>query len=132
MKLEFRTTRLDWARLNQLAEAEGVSINKLTLLGLSKLFEERGLPGMTIAYKLPTNLNANTKMNTSIFTSPLRISTVQNQQFDREIEDTDPFVCGSADFQRLEDMAPCDRSRGFLHGIKMMRVQLVAFSGRAA
>jgi len=31
-----------------LAIADGVSINTLTLRGLSKLFEERGLPGFVI------------------------------------------------------------------------------------
>jgi hypothetical protein len=46
--MSFRISRQDWERLHQLAMTEGVSINTLTLRGLSKLFEERGLPGMTI------------------------------------------------------------------------------------
>jgi len=46
--MSFRLSRQDWERLHQLAITEGVSINTLTLRGLSKLFEERGLPGMTI------------------------------------------------------------------------------------
>ena len=46
--MSFRITRQDWERIHQLAITEGVSINTLTLRGLSKLFEERGLPGMTI------------------------------------------------------------------------------------
>jgi hypothetical protein len=46
--MSFRISRQDWERLHQLAMVEGVSINTLTLRGLSKLFEERGLPGMTI------------------------------------------------------------------------------------
>lgn len=46
--MSFRITRQDWERVHQLAITEGVSINTLTLRGLSKLFEERGLPGMTI------------------------------------------------------------------------------------
>ena len=46
--MSFRISRPDWERLHQLAITEGVSINTLTLRGLSKLFEERGLPGVTI------------------------------------------------------------------------------------
>ena len=46
--MSFRITRQDWERVHQLAITEGVSINTLTLRGLSKLFEERGLPGITI------------------------------------------------------------------------------------
>jgi hypothetical protein len=46
--MSFRITRQDWERVHQLAITEGVSINTLTLRGLSRLFEERGLPGMTI------------------------------------------------------------------------------------
>jgi hypothetical protein len=133
MKSEFRTTRLDGERLHQLAAAEGVSINTLALRGLSKLFEVRGLPGMAIAYKLPTNQKkADTKMNTSIFTSPLNISTAKDEAFDRAIADTDPFTCELAEFDVLETMAPCDRSRGFLHGVKAARVQIeLAINGRA-
>lgn len=46
--MSYRITRQDWERVHQLAITEGVSINTLTLRGLSKLFEARGLPGMTI------------------------------------------------------------------------------------
>jgi hypothetical protein len=46
--MSFRLSRQDWERLHQLAITEGVSINTLTLRGLSKLFDERGLPGLTI------------------------------------------------------------------------------------
>lgn len=46
--MSFRLSRQDWERLHQLAITEGVSINTLTLRGLSKLFEERGLPGLTM------------------------------------------------------------------------------------
>lgn len=46
--MSFRISRPDWERLHQLAITEGVSINTLTLRGLSKLFEERGLPGVVI------------------------------------------------------------------------------------
>ncbi len=45
--MSFRLPRQDWERLHLLAMSEGVSINTLTLRGLSKLFEERGLPGFT-------------------------------------------------------------------------------------
>ena len=48
VSMSFRLSRQDWERLHQLAIADGVSINTLTLRGLSKLFEERGLPGMHI------------------------------------------------------------------------------------
>lgn len=46
--MSFRISRPDWERLHQLAITEGVSINTLTLRGLSKLFEERGLTGVTV------------------------------------------------------------------------------------
>lgn len=46
--MSFRLKRADWERLHQLAMTEGVSINTLTLKGLSRLFEERGLPGFEI------------------------------------------------------------------------------------
>lgn len=45
--MSFRISRVDWERLHQLAMTDGVSINTLTLRGLSKLFEERGLPGIS-------------------------------------------------------------------------------------
>ena len=46
--MSFRISRQDWERLHLLAITDGVSINTLTLRGLSKLFEERGLPGLVI------------------------------------------------------------------------------------
>jgi hypothetical protein len=46
--MSFRISRQDWERLHLLAMTDGVSINTLTLRGLSKLFEERGLPGITV------------------------------------------------------------------------------------
>jgi hypothetical protein len=42
--LTVRVGRTDWARLHQLAVAEGVSLQALALLGLSKVFAEHGLP----------------------------------------------------------------------------------------
>jgi hypothetical protein len=46
--MSFRISRMDWERLHQLAITEGVSINTLTLRGLSKLFEERGMQGVAL------------------------------------------------------------------------------------
>jgi hypothetical protein len=45
--LTVRVTRADWARLHQLAVAEGVSLQTLALQGLSKVFAEHGLPPIT-------------------------------------------------------------------------------------
>jgi hypothetical protein len=45
--LTVRVTRSDWARLHQLAVAEGVSLQTLALQGLSKVFAEHGLPPIT-------------------------------------------------------------------------------------
>jgi hypothetical protein len=42
--LTVRVGRADWARLHQLAVAEGVSLQALALLGLSKVFADHGLP----------------------------------------------------------------------------------------
>jgi predicted HicB family RNase H-like nuclease len=44
----FRISRQDWERLHSLALTDGVSFNTLTLRALSKLLEERGLPGITV------------------------------------------------------------------------------------
>ena len=44
--LTVRLTRSDWERLHQLALAEGTSIQQLALCGFSKLFAEKGLPGI--------------------------------------------------------------------------------------
>jgi len=51
--MSFRISRQDWERLHLLAIADGVSINTLTLRGLSKLFEERGLPGLGYIFQPP-------------------------------------------------------------------------------
>lgn len=45
--LTVRLSRADWERVHQLAVAEGTSIQQLALKGLSKVFAEKGLPGMT-------------------------------------------------------------------------------------
>jgi hypothetical protein len=42
--LTVRIPRAEWARLHQLAVAEGVSLQALALSGLSKVFAEHGLP----------------------------------------------------------------------------------------
>lgn len=45
--LTVRLSRDDWQRVHQLALSEGVSIQKLAVEGLSKLFEEKGLKGLS-------------------------------------------------------------------------------------
>ncbi len=45
--LTVRVSRAEWARLHQLAVAEGVSLQSLALTGLSKVFAEHGLPPIT-------------------------------------------------------------------------------------
>lgn len=45
--LTVRIPRAEWARLHQLAVAEGVSLQFLALTGLSKVFAEHGLPPIT-------------------------------------------------------------------------------------
>ncbi len=45
--LTVRVSRAEWARLHQLAVAEGVSLQSLALNGLSKVFAEHGLPPIT-------------------------------------------------------------------------------------
>lgn len=45
--LTVRVSRAEWARLHQLAVAEGVSLQSLALSGLSKVFAEHGLPPIT-------------------------------------------------------------------------------------
>ena len=42
--ITIRLTREQWDRLHDLARAEGISLQALTLRGLSQLFEARGLP----------------------------------------------------------------------------------------
>lgn len=44
--LTVRLSRDDWQRVHQLALSEGISIQKLTVEGLSKLFEAKGLKGL--------------------------------------------------------------------------------------
>jgi hypothetical protein len=44
--LTVRLSRADWERVHQLAVAEGVSIQVLAVEGLSKVFVEKGLPGL--------------------------------------------------------------------------------------
>lgn len=46
--LTVRVPRSEWARLHQLAVAEGVSLQFLALTGLSKVFAEHGLPPITL------------------------------------------------------------------------------------
>lgn len=46
--LTVRVPRAEWARLHQLAVAEGVSLQSLALAGLSKVFAEHGLPPITL------------------------------------------------------------------------------------
>lgn len=45
--LTVRLPRADWERVHQLAIAEGISIQKLAVRGLSKVFAEKGLPTLT-------------------------------------------------------------------------------------
>jgi hypothetical protein len=45
--LTVRIPRAEWARLHQLAVAEGVSLQALALDGLSRVFREHGLPPIT-------------------------------------------------------------------------------------
>ena len=42
--ITIRLTREQWDRVHDLARAEGISLQALTLRGLSHLFEARGLP----------------------------------------------------------------------------------------
>lgn len=44
--LTVRLPRAEWERVHQLAVAEGVSIQALAVEGLSKVFVEKGLPGL--------------------------------------------------------------------------------------
>ena len=45
--LTLRLSRDDWQRVHQLALSEGISIQKLTMEGLSRMFEEKGLKGLS-------------------------------------------------------------------------------------
>lgn len=44
--LTVRLSRAEWERVHQLAVSEGTSIQQLALKGLSKVFAEKGLPGI--------------------------------------------------------------------------------------
>jgi hypothetical protein len=46
VNLTVRLSRGDWERVHQLAVSEGTSIQKLAVAGLSRLFVEKGLPGL--------------------------------------------------------------------------------------
>lgn len=46
VNLSVRLSRADWERVHQLAVSEGTSIQKLAVKGLSRLFVEKGLPGL--------------------------------------------------------------------------------------
>lgn len=46
--LTVRLPRAEWERLHQLAVSEGTSIQQLAVVGLSKVFTAKGLPGITI------------------------------------------------------------------------------------
>jgi hypothetical protein len=44
--ITLRLTPDQWELVHQLARSEGVSLNRLALLALSKIFQEKGLPGL--------------------------------------------------------------------------------------
>lgn len=46
VSLTVRLTRPQWERLHQLAVSEGVSLQQLAVLGLSNIFEAKGLKGL--------------------------------------------------------------------------------------
>jgi hypothetical protein len=46
VNLTVRLSRGDWERVHQLAVSEGTSIQKLAVNGLSRIFLEKGLPGL--------------------------------------------------------------------------------------
>jgi predicted DNA binding CopG/RHH family protein len=46
VSLTIRLSRGDWERVHQLAVSEGVRIQTLMVLGLSKVFAEKGLPDL--------------------------------------------------------------------------------------
>lgn len=45
--LTVRMARGDWERLHQLAVSEGVSLQSLALVGLSRVFTDKGLPPLS-------------------------------------------------------------------------------------
>ncbi len=46
VSLTVRLSRAEWERVHQLAVSEGSSIQQLAVKGLSKVFAEKGLPGI--------------------------------------------------------------------------------------
>lgn len=46
VSLTVRLSRANWERIHQLATSEGASIQTLVMRGLSKVFAEKGLPGI--------------------------------------------------------------------------------------
>ena len=44
--LTLRLSRDQWERVHQLALSEGMSLNRLAILAISKMFQEKGLPGL--------------------------------------------------------------------------------------
>jgi predicted HicB family RNase H-like nuclease len=46
VSVSLRLTPDQWERVHQLARAEGVSLNRLAIIALSKMFQEKGLPGL--------------------------------------------------------------------------------------
>lgn len=47
VSMTVRLSRADWERLHQLAVSEGTSIQRLAVEGFSKVFAEKGLPGLS-------------------------------------------------------------------------------------
>jgi hypothetical protein len=47
VSMTVRLSRADWERLHQLAVSEGTSIQRLAVDGFSKVFAEKGLPGLS-------------------------------------------------------------------------------------
>jgi predicted HicB family RNase H-like nuclease len=43
---QLRLNRDQWERAHQFARAEGVSLNQLAIRGITKLMEDKGLPGL--------------------------------------------------------------------------------------
>jgi hypothetical protein len=43
---QLRLNHAQWERAHQFARSEGVSLNQLAIRGMSKLMEEKGLPGL--------------------------------------------------------------------------------------
>jgi hypothetical protein len=43
---QLRLNHAQWERAHQFARSEGVSLNQLAIRGITKLMEEKGLPGL--------------------------------------------------------------------------------------